>query len=203
MNVLLNYLELFERKGWVAPEAHGKLRTMRETLEKFIETSERARHIEQTLQDSEVVSLDIVTVVENCVADLHEEHPQATIDISAPDAVTVVADKHIDVAITELCENAIVHASSDQPTVSVNVTAAEVPGSVCLTVENEGDIPPATQAAITEGSEKPLQHSSGLGLWLVKWLVEQSYGQLTLREADDICQVQVRLPTTVPDTFGE
>lgn len=202
MNVLLNYLELFERKGWVAPEGHDELQTMRETLEKFIETSERARHIEQTLQDSEVVSLDIVTVVENCVADLREEHPQATIDISAPDAVTVVADKHIDVAITELCENAIVHASSDQPTVSVNVTAAEVPGSVCLTVENEGDIPPATQAAITEGSEKPLQHSSGLGLWLVKWLVEQSYGQLSLCEADELCQVQVRLPTTVPDTFG-
>jgi sensor histidine kinase regulating citrate/malate metabolism len=83
------------------------------------------------------------------------------------------------------------------------VTAAGMPGSVCVTVENNGEIPSATRAAITEGSEGPLKHSSGLGLWLVKWLVEQSYGQLTLREADDICQVQVRLPTTVPDTFGE
>ena len=203
MNVLLNYLELFERKGWVAPEARDNLQTMRETLQKFIDTSRRARHIEQTVQDSGVASFDIVPVVESCVADLREEFPDATIDISAPDAMTVVADRHIDVALTELRENAIVHASGDQPTVSINVTAAEVPGSVCLTVENEGDIPPATQAAITEGSEKPLQHSSGLGLWLVKWLVEQSYGQLSLCEADGLCQVQVRLPTTVPDTFGK
>lgn len=203
MNVLLNYLELFERKGWVAPEGRENLQTMRETLEQFIDTSKRARHIEQTIQDSEVASFDIVPVVEDCVADLRTGFPDATIDISTPDAVTVVADQHIDVALTELCENALIHAKSDRPTVSVDVTATEVPGSVCFTVENEGDIPAATRAAITEGSEKPLQHSSGLGLWLVKWLVEQSYGQLSLCETDDLCQVQVRLPTTVPDTFGE
>jgi len=33
---------------------------------------------------------------------------------------------------------------------------------------------------ITSGVETPLEHISGLGLWLVKWIVEGMNGELTI-----------------------
>jgi signal transduction histidine kinase len=46
------------------------------------------------------------------------------------------------------------------------------------------------------GEETPLQHSDGLGLWLVTWVVRSSGGDLTLDDADPRgSRVTLRLPT--------
>lgn len=203
MNILLSYLELLDRKELVAQEAQDELATMRETLERFIDTSERARYIEQTLQESSVVTVDLASVLAEVIAELEQEFPNAAFDVDCPESVPVVADENVDVAVEELCQNAVVHAATDTPTVSVEVTAAETPGSVRLAVENEGrPIPAAARRAITEGTQTQLRHNSGLGLWLVKWIVDKSYGELAFDETKDRCRVQVTLPTTRPKDIG-
>jgi len=42
----------------------------------------------------------------------------------------------------------------------------------------------ALTRVLTEGEETDLEHSSGLGLWLVYWFVEQSDGRLSFAEND-------------------
>jgi len=200
MNVLLTYLDMFEEEGLVAPEGKEELQTMQETLERFIETSEQARYIEQTLQDSRVEPVDLAAVVEREAAELSAEFPDATVCLDALDPVTVVADRHIDVAVEELLRNAIVHAERESPTVEVSIETCETPGSARLTVRNQGSLPVSTRRVIERETETQLQHTSGIGLWLVKWLVEESYGELALSDGGESCSVQVDLPTVVPET---
>ncbi len=199
MNVLLAYLDVFEENDLIAPEGREDLQTMRETLLRFIDTTEQARYIEQTVQDSQVVPVGLTGVVEENAAALDSEFPEANISLAGLDAVMVVADEHIGVAVEELLRNAIVHAESDPAAVEVRITTCETPGSARLTVRNEGSVPASTRRVIEQGTETQLQHTSGLGLWLVKWLVEKSYGKLTLSDNGDSCQVQVDLPTVIPD----
>lgn len=204
MNVLLSYLELLEEDELVAPAGRDKVTTMKATLQRFIDTSERARYIEQTLQDSRVASVDLRGVVTDIVAELDAEFPAADFEVDAADEVRVVADEHIDVAVEELLRNAVVHADSDAPAVEVALTAAEDPGSAQLTVTNSGSLPVSTRRALSEGAETQLRHNDGLGLWLVKWLVEESYGKLELDDdrKRDRCRARVALPTTAPGAVG-
>ncbi|WP_330995642.1 ATP-binding protein [Halobacterium salinarum] len=50
-------------------------------------------------------------------------------------------------------------------------------------VKDDGPgIPQTEQQVITSGVETPLKHGSGLGLWIVSWLVTRSNGPLSFNE---------------------
>jgi signal transduction histidine kinase len=65
---------------------------------------------------------------------------------------------------------------------------------VRLTVADDGPgIPKAEIEVIEEGQETPLEHASGLGLWLVQHVVEQSGGDVEF-EVEDGTRVHLTLP---------
>jgi len=37
---------------------------------------------------------------------------------------------------------------------------------------------------VLTGGETPLEHTSGLGLWLIKWVVNESAGEIAFEESD-------------------
>ena len=54
-----------------------------------------------------------------------------------------------------------------------------------LAVEDDGPgIPVNERSALGRGHETPLDHSQGLGLWLVHLTVEQSAGELTIEDGE-------------------
>ena len=100
----------------------------------------------------------------------------ATVDVDVP-PVDVRAVPVVDLAVRNLLENGLAHAG-EAPTVSVTATVAE--RSVALSVADDGPgIPDAELAALERGAETPLEHGSGVGLWLVEWVVAKSGGELS------------------------
>ncbi|MFB6128480.1 MAG: hypothetical protein ABEJ47_01835 [Halorhabdus sp.] len=55
------------------------------------------------------------------------------------------------------------------------------------------------RTVIEEGRETPLEHSSGLGLWLVAWIVRTAGGTIRFETADTGITVVVQLPPTNHD----
>jgi nitrogen fixation/metabolism regulation signal transduction histidine kinase len=86
-------------------------------------------------------------------------------------------------SVENLCENAVEH--NDDPSVSVSVeTVTDDRQWIRIAVADDGTgIPKHERTVLTEGEETDLEHGSGLGLWLVNWVVERSGGRLTF--ADD------------------
>lgn len=66
-------------------------------------------------------------------------------------------------------------------------------GPVTIEVRNDGEgIPEPDRQALQEGIRTQLSHGLGLGLWLVKWVVDNSGGRLRFPE-DDGCRVRIEL----------
>lgn len=135
-------------------------------------------------------AVEIRETVEEVVADLTAVHSEATVETDLPDAITVRADDKLADAIRESVENAIVHGGE-----SVRVTAARTDGHVEISVRDDGPgIPDHEIAPLAEGAEiTQLEHGTGVGLWVVRSVVDAYDGSLRF-DTDDGTTVTIRLP---------
>jgi PAS domain S-box-containing protein len=110
-------------------------------------------------------------------------YPAATLTTDAGDPA-VKADTRLKIAVIELIDSIMLH--NDEPTPSVTLTAAPATGTratewVDITVVDNGSgIPKYEWEAISAGRETPLEHGTGLGLWLVHWTVSLLGGEVQI-----------------------
>lgn len=113
-------------------------------------------------------------------------------------AATIDAGDAVSLVVENLVENAIRHAGPE-PTVDVTVSAAE--DSVSLSVADDGPGIPESEIAVVTGDSDitQLTHSSGLGLWLVRWIVDGYGGTIRFDEGPlGGSEVTVELPRERP-----
>ena len=153
----------------------------------LLETSEKAHHITEILSDgAETEPVDVGRVVRQVAAAAAEEFPSATVDVSAPDdgVATASATTWLSRAIDELIRNAVVHHDRDRPSVGVSVDASA--DSVEVRVADDGPgLTGMNRDVLVDGTAiDALYHGSGLGLWLVYWVVQQSGGSAAVASAE-------------------
>jgi len=132
----------------------------------------------------ETEPVDVARAVEAVAAEIADAFPEASVTVSTPDGtVHASATTWIDRAIDELVRNAIVHHDRESPTVEITVTAAE--DTVTVTITDDGPGLTGMNRDVLETGEAvdALYHGSGLGLWLVYWVVQQSGGDAAVRDA--------------------
>lgn len=173
--------------------------------ERLSDLSWKARQLEQVLEDAKPTAepLDVVAVAADVVEELRERYPEVDIELSAPEEAPAVAVPSLRFAVVNAVENACEHNDSPDPEVSVTVrktTGAASDGSpaVELTVADNGPgIPEQDRAVIEQGRETDLEHGSGIGLWIVYWIVDSSGGDLTFQENDprgSVVRLRLRAP---------
>lgn len=171
-------------KQCINDEHTARIEKIIETSEHLVDMSETAREIEETLgtETDGVEQRDIETVVTENVEKARNEYPTADVTVDIETAKTeVIASNGIDSAIWNLLENAVEHNKRDSPTVSVTVAdnAAENQPMTAITVTDDGPGIPADEIEVIQsGTQDKLNHGSGLGLWLINWVVDRSGGDL-------------------------
>ncbi len=159
--------------------------------------SEKARHIRSSRvgADAPTVAVDLAAVAESVLAQHRERSPAARLSFESPEAAFVSAPDReaVETILDNLLENAIEHHDRAQPSVAVTVDPGD---PVVLRVADDGPgIPPAEREPLTQREESQLEHASGLGLWLVRWLVEAAGGTLAFADREPRgTVVTVRLP---------
>ncbi|WP_280537748.1 MEDS domain-containing protein [Halopenitus sp. POP-27] len=231
LNVVLGYLELLRTESDLDRRTREYVDTCLEYTERVVDRSEKARHIQGTLEDESVVPVDPVAEVGAAVRRVRDRYPEMTVSVTANgrslsvadgsvggdprttreegahgvldvgDAVDlgrVIAHERLDIAIVELLVNAVTHQTDDEsedPVVSITLSTTD-DGYLDLSVSNPGpSIPLDDRRALLAGTETPLEHGGGIGLWLVKWIADASYGRLSFPDdGSDTSTVTISLP---------
>ncbi len=186
VNVIVGYADQIaaETSSETVVEYAGALAT---TAEDLVDLSNKAREAEQLLDRANDSSwVDACEVVEAVAATAREQYDTATIETDAPGKVRVTGDERLRVAVENLLENAVEHNDGDSPHVRMTVDASVGGERAAIRVADDGDGIPDHERAVVAGEAEitPLQHASGLGLWLVSWIVDAYGGSVVFGNSD-------------------
>ncbi len=153
--------------------------------EDFLAVADKQRDIIETLLESpDSRSIDVCSLLQQVTEQIQAEYPDASVTVECPDDAEVTATRRIEQAVEELLTNAITHSDRENPDVGVRV---EMDADwLAIEIADDGPRIPEMERQVLGGEEAvgPLYHGSGLGLWLVYWIVRRSGGTLTFEEND-------------------
>jgi len=182
VTVIRGQAEILRMEGVESDEHIDRIES---ASEKLLSLFDDHHHIVSVLADRDQLEpIDVVPVLESALRGVERSHPDVTISRELPAEATVSALSALPHAVRELLENAVEHNDSQEPTVEVGVDAGET--TVTIRVLDDGPrIPQSERESLeTDSPLKPTAHSTGLGLWLVHWIVKRSGGTLSFDEND-------------------
>ncbi|WP_136717807.1 histidine kinase N-terminal 7TM domain-containing protein [Halorientalis salina] len=192
LTVVKGYNELF------AAELDAEHSAMAETVlskaDDLATISEKARTVEKLIQrDQQPVALDLTAVVRDACSASQSRFPDVDVTVQTPEDCIVEAIPSIELAVGNLVENAAEHNDSSDPTVAVTLTDRD--GEAHLSVSDNGPGVPKQELRLLEkGEETPLEHGSGLGLWIVGWVIRKSEASIGYDVGEVGTTVDVRIP---------
>lgn len=173
-------------------------------IDTAVERTEGAISMTKTASDiaEAVVSVDDIserirldTLLEREIADIQASYPDAivTSDDSIPE-ISVIADKMLPSVFRNLLKNAVIH--NDSETVEIDVSTSIGESSVVVTISDNGPGFPEDAAAMLEsGTTLGGPESTGIGLSLVKTLVDSYAGDISIKnDTTGGARVSVSLP---------
>lgn len=181
-------------QGWAArirttgtDEQARAARRIESTAAELIDLGDKARTMVTTggnaVGDDEPERVNLCEHVSPLVQEFRGDYPDATIEREMPpDAWVIVPDvTHIEIALRNLLENALEHNDADTPRVCVTVDRSNTIGErTRIQVSDNGPgIPSVEQDVLEVGTETPLHHGQGLGLWLVYWSITTAGGEIS------------------------
>jgi len=190
--------EMLERGEHDAVDLGARIEASASTL---VELSDKARDLKQSAQrDPLPERLETAALVDR-VADAFRDHGSATIETTVRTERGICAGAELDRALSELVENALEHGA-DGAESRVDISAVDDGEWVVITVSDDGPGIEAVESTVLEsGRETQLEHGSGLGLWLVNWLVTQYGGSFQVQEGEEGGTVaRIRVPGIDVDT---
>ena len=188
--------ELAEEAG--AEPALGRIE--RQTR-KIVELSKNARQAEKTIKDtdSSTISEEVTGLIESVIEDVKKTWPNIAVQTDTPAQTHIASNGLIKPAIENVIRNAAEHNDSDSPEVDITVSSDPDTDAVLIRIADNGPGIPAYEREVFEQREETkLQHSSGLGLWLVHWIIEDIDGTVEIEQRQPrgtIVKLQVPQPT--------
>lgn len=203
MNIIRGHAETIRdaTTGSVADDAE----TIIAESDRLLDTVDKEREITNLLSaERSSRSIELGTIIDESVAAAREHSPQASITVDRPEEVRAMAIPELSQAIDELLMNALDHSDRDQPTVHIGINETDDRVEIRVTDDGPG-IPEMERNVLTGAADiEPLYHGSGLGLWLVQFIVKESDGRLSFEENEPRGSVVViRLRREPPEMTPE
>jgi len=172
------------------PDQEARAERVRRRAEDLVDDSQTVRQMEGIIDHdrSDRRAMDVTRVLEAAVGEIRWGFPDATFDVEAPESLHADAYEGLQHAVEQVLENAAEHSEASSPTVSVVLDRRTVDDVewVSLRVADDGPgLPPGERAVVTDGADiTPLNHGSGLGLWVVRWVIESLDGEMAIEERE-------------------
>jgi len=191
MNVIRSRAELLGGEGGDSDAVAAII----DAADDLVRISEQVRKFQSIISTDErtLQRYDLSDLLTETVEGVLASHPEAEIQLDCPGAATARLHPTASAALQELFELAVESAGADGARLTVRVGADD--DSVWVDIHDRaGSIPEADLAAITRGTETSLHHAFGLELWLIRWAVLYSEGDLSVSEVDGTTRLRMRFP---------
>ncbi len=172
------------------------LDVIRDNMASLLDISEKASRTQHLLASSLVeagTESDLVTAISEIAEDVSASQPDAEVYITEAPSEPLTVDAKAIPAVREFIENAVTHSGAATPRVAICATSDGTTATVTI-VDNGPGIPERERRVIQEGTETPLEHGSGLGLWFAYWLVSYVGGDIDIRADESGTTVTLTLP---------
>ena len=198
LNVISGNAAILEnRLAGSEAEIAEKIRQKATEVTHLADEAQTAQQVTKT--DRERTTIDLAEIIDRPIENIRQRYPDAEITLERLDC-QVITTKEMHVAVEQLLENAIVHNDED-PHVEVSATRHE--NGVRVTIADDGPgIEMSEVSVIDEGEETDLSHGSGLGLWLITWIVNQSGATVEFANTQTGTEVDLTIPTQAPTGLG-
>lgn len=158
----------------------GIIEDVGEDLEGISETVRRA---ERGVDVGSAPTIDCNSMIQETTDRLEEEYPEATFSVNGSSCREIGINESVTLVLEEILENAVEHNDRENPHVSVE--SWDTSDAIHIRVVDDGPgLPDYERTVLEEGRETPLDHGSGLGLWMVNWIVNRLGGSLEIEDAD-------------------
>jgi len=167
-----------------------------------LDMANKARAFQHALDDGHASAgtVDLLAVARSVVADATAdyEHASIALEVGVDGPLPVRGNEALELALRELVANAVEHNPSDDP--SVHVAVRRDDGEASVVVADDGpEIPEQEVLVLRSDVETPLEHASGLGLWLVRWTASTFGGDLAFDTGPAGNAVSLSLPVATED----
>lgn len=198
MNVVLGRAELVEET--VNGETAEHARTIRRVGEDLVDLAAKIRWLAELdeLPDPRPVPLDVTDRLSDIIATIEADYPNVsvTLDAAVDDviALRVGRESVLDLVLGEILENSVIHNDRDAPRIEVGLEEDQHWLRVIVS-DNGPGLPGMEREVVERGVETPLEHGSGIGLWLVHWALITVGGEITFPDDDGGgTTIELRLP---------
>ena len=192
VSVISGYASYLDETGCAAES--DAIDSIVQRSQQLLSTAEKGHVVVDVLSDArEPDTFDVVPDVERTIERLRAAHDAVESETALPETSTVTALREIDLALRELLENSVVHHEG-RPSVDVAVVSTD--DTVEIRITDDGPGIPEREYEILSGTADvdPLSHGSGMGLWLVHWIVRLSGGDISFESSADGSTVVIVLP---------
>ncbi len=166
----------------------------------FAEVSTSMKRIERAATETNrrrQHATEALTAVAGRVGD---DHPNATVVVAERDEMWVETGRAFDHALGHAIDNALRHAETPSPRVTITVGASPNTGRVEIgVVDDNAPIPRGEIDALDAHVETTeTHHGSGVGLFVMKWCIEALGGELRIEATESGNDVRFYLPPKEP-----
>lgn len=197
VNVIDGYAEFLE-SDLGTPKQSAAVKSIRERSADLREISEKVTVVRRLLEDHDEPSPLKLSHLDAVIERIRKDNPAATLSLQIEgDRDRSIAKGNVFQSALEMAvENAVERSETGSPTVEITVSRCRGDNTVAVEIADDGAVIPAEEWQIVEsGTETPLEHTSGIGLWVMYWAVVALGGAV---ERDGDAQQRNRLTLYIP-----
>lgn len=173
-----------------------------DSADELIEMSDEIRKVEDLIAgDADRQTMDMTGLAGDALETVEAEYHDCEFTLTSEGETWVAATEALELAVKEAIENAAEHNDAPEPSVSVTVTESLDGRYVVTRVADNGPgiSPEEYEVLMGDRERSQITHTSGLGLWIINWIVTKAGGSLHFSaNAPRGSIVKLRLPAAEP-----